>query len=209
MFKNLLKVTLRNIAKDKIYSVINVLGLTIGIACSLFLVLYILDKLSYDDFHENSDHVYRVVTHFQEPDNTFSWPNAQIPLAQELEAKYTEVARSVRFIQTGRELFVHSERDIRFYEEDIFYADSSVFDVFSFSFLAGNPQSALVEPNSMVLTESLAQKYFSDQDPIGRSLQNRDNVYKITGVIQDVPRNSHIDFDGLIARSTLDNELGS
>ena len=209
MFKNLIKVALRNIAKEKIYSVINVLGLTIGITCSLFLVLYIMDELSYDSFHEKKDKIYRVVTHFQEPDNTFSWPNAQIPLAQELEENYTEVERAVRFIQTGRELFVNQEKDRRFYEEDIFYADSSIFEVFSFEFVSGNPINALAEPNSMVLTESMALKYFDNTNPLGESLQNRDNNYKITGIIKDVPHNSHIDFEGLISRSTMDDELGN
>ena len=208
MFKNLIKVALRNIAKEKIYSVINVLGLTIGISCSLFLVLYIVDELSYDSFHEKKDNIYRIVTHFEEPDNAFSWPNAQIPLAQELQEKYTEVIYATRLIQTGREMFEHAELDRRFYEEEVYYADSSIFDVFTFEFVAGNPQQALIAPNTMVLTESMALKYFDDKDPIGESLQNRDNIYKITGVIKDVPHNSHMSFDGLVSRTTLDDELG-
>jgi putative ABC transport system permease protein len=208
MFKNLIKVAFRNILKEKIYSFINVLGLTIGISCSLFLVLYILDEVNYDSFHQNKEQIYRVVTHFQEPDNSFSWPNAQIPLAQELEEQYTEVARAVRFINTGRELFVNAEKDRRFYEEDLFFADSSVFEVFTFPFIAGDPATALLEPNSLVLTRSLAQKYFDNDDPIGQSLQNGEETYKITGVIEDVPHNSHLDFDGLISRASLDAELG-
>ena len=208
MFANLIKIAFRNIAKEKIYSIINVLGLTIGITCSMFLVLYIVDELSYDGFHEKKNNIYRVVTHFQEPDNTFSWPNAQIPLAQELQENYTEVDKAVRLINVGRELMEHEEKDHRFYEEDLYYADSSVFDVFTFPFVAGDPATALVAPNSMVITESMALKYFDDEDPVGQSLQNRDNTYKITGVIQDVPHNSHIEFDGLISRTTLEAELG-
>lgn len=209
MFKNLIKVALRNIAKEKIYSVINVVGLTIGITCSLFLVLYIMDELSYDSFHEKKDKIYRVVTHFQEPDNTFSWPNAQIPLAQELEENYTEVEKAIRLIPEGRELFVNAEKDRRFYEEEIFFADSSLFEVLSFEFVSGSPSSSLKEPNSMVLTESLALKYFDTTNPLGESLQSGDKNYKITGIIRDVPHNSHIDFDGIISRSSLDEELGN
>lgn len=208
MFRNLIKIAIRNIAKEKIYSLINILGLTIGIACSLFLVLYILDELSYDTFHEKKERIYRVVTHFQEPDNSFSWPNAQIPLAQELEEKYTEVKRAVRFIRTGRELFVNPEKDRRFYEENFYYSDSSLFDVFTFKFINGDPSTALVKPNSLVLTASAAEKYFDDEDPVGQSLQNRDKTYNVTGVIEDVPHNSHIEFDALASRASLPNELG-
>ncbi|MDF9797414.1 putative ABC transport system permease protein [Catalinimonas alkaloidigena] len=209
MFRNLIKVAIRNITKEKIYSLINILGLTIGISCSLFLVLYILDELSYDTFHEKKGRIYRVVTHFQEPDNAFSWPNAQIPLAQELEEKYSEVSRAVRFIRTGRELFVNPEKDRRFYEESFYYTDSSVFDVFTFDFISGNASTALVQPNALVLTASAAEKYFDDEDPIGQSLQNRDKTYEITGVIEDLPYNSHLEFDALISRTTLPNEIGS
>jgi len=209
MFQNLLKVAVRNILKEKIYSLINVIGLTIGISCSLFLLLYIMDELSYDTFHTKKDNIYRVVTHFQEPDNSFSWPIAQIPLAQELEEKYTEVVSTARFIQTGRELFVNPDKDRRFYEEEVFYADSSVFEVFTYEFLEGNPSTALSAPNTMVLTESMALKYFDQESPVGKTLQNRDKVYQITGLIRDVPHNSHLTFDALVSRTSLPAELGS
>ncbi len=208
MFRNLLKIAFRNIAKEKIYSLINILGLTIGISCSLFLVLYIMDELSYDNYHENKDRVYRVVTHFQEPDNAFSWPIAQIPLAQELEETYTEVKRAVRYIDGGRELFVNPDQDKRFYEEEFYFADSSVFEVFSYEFIAGDAATALIAPNSLVLTESVARKYFDNEDPIGQSLQNADKNYKVTGIIKDVPHNSHFTFDALISRSSLPAEMG-
>ncbi|WKN31031.1 ABC transporter permease [Porifericola rhodea] len=209
MFKNLLKVAIRNILKERIYSLINVIGLTIGISCSLFLVLYILDELSYDTFHDKKDNIYRVVTHFEEPDNTFSWPIAQIPFAEEVQNKYTEVQHAVRFIGAGRELYVNAEKDKRFYEEDIVYADSSVFEVFNFEILQGNPNTALKAPNSIVLTETLALKYFDKESPIGKSLQQGENDYQVTAVIKDVPHNSHLEFDALISRNTLPAESGS
>lgn len=209
MFRNLLKIAFRNIAKEKIYSLINILGLTIGISCSLFLVLYILDELSYDSYHENKDRVYRVVTHFQEPDNAFSWPIAQIPLAQELEDNYSEIKRAVRYIGGGRELFINPDHDKRFYEEEFYFADSSVFEVFTFEFIQGDPATALKEPNALVITESIATKYFDDEDPLGQSLKNGDKDYKVTGVIKDVPDNSHFEFDALISRTTLPAEMGN
>jgi putative ABC transport system permease protein len=209
MLKNLLKVALRNIGKDRIYSFLNILGLTLGITCSLFLLLYLLNELSYDRFHTQKDRIYRVVTHFTETDNQFTWPVAQIPLAQELVEQYTEVEHAVRFIDTGRELFENPERDVRFYEEDFYYVDSTIFEVFSFPVLAGDPATALVKPNTAVLTQETAQKYFGDADPLGQTFRNGDDIYEITGLIEDVPANSSLEFDALLSRATLPNEMGN
>ncbi len=207
MFKNLFKTALRNIRKEKIYSVINILGLTIGVTCCIFLLLYILDELSYDKFHVNKDRIYRIATHFQESDNEFTWASAQVPLAPELASKFTEVQHAVRLINVGRELFENQDKDIRFYEEDFYYADSAVFDVFTFPLTEGNPTTALVAPNTIVLTQSMANKYFGDESPIGKTLKNGDKLYKITGVMQDVPHNSHIDFDALLSRTSLPEDF--
>ena len=208
MLKNLFKVALRNIGKDRIYSLLNILGLTLGITCSLFLFLYLLDELSYDQFHPQKDRIYRVVTDFTETDNQFTWPSGQIPLAQELAENYADVEHAVRFIGAGRELFENEARDVRFYEEDFYYVDSSVFKVFAFPLLAGDPATALVAPNTAVVTQSAAKKYFGDEDPIGQSFRNGNDNYQITGLIEDVPSNSHLEFDALLSRSTLPDELG-
>lgn len=208
MLKNLLKVALRNMGKDRIYSLLNILGLTLGITCSLFLFLYILHELSFDQFHSKKDRIYRVVTHFTESDNQFTWPLGQLPLATEMEESYSEVEHAVRFIGTGRELFENPDRDVRFYEEEFFYVDSSVFDVFSFPLIAGDPRTALTQPNTAIVTESTAKKYFGNEDPIGQSFQNGDEHYKITGLMADVPSNSHLEFDALLSRASLPDEIG-
>ncbi len=209
MLKNLLKTALRNISKEKIYSIINILGLTIGITCSLFLLLYILDEFSYENFHQNRDQIYRVVTHIKEKDNEFTWASAQVPLAPELQQNYTEVLNAVRIFGVGRELFENVDRDVRFYEEDFSYADSSIFEIFSFPLLEGNPKTALVAPNSMVVTQAVATRYFGKEDAMGKSLKNGDELYKITGIIADVPHNSHLKFDALVSRSSLPADFGS
>ncbi len=209
MLRNLFKVAFRNIGKDRIYSVLNILGLTLGITCSLFLFLYLLNELSYDQFHPKKDQIYRVVTHFTETDNQFTWPSGQIPLAQELEENYPDVEHAVRFIGAGRELFANDERDVRFYEEDFYYVDSSVFEVFNFPLIAGDPTTALLAPNTAVVTQTTAEKYFGDADPIGQSFRNGDENYQITGVVQDVPSNSHLEFDALLSRASLPDELGN
>ena len=208
MLRNLFKVALRNIGKDRIYSVLNILGLTLGITCSLFLFLYLLNELSYDQFHTKKDRIYRVVTHFIESDNQFTWPSGQIPLAQELEENYPDVAHAVRFIGAGRELFANDERDVRFYEEDFYYVDSSVFEVFNFPLIAGDPTTALLAPNTAVVTQTTAEKYFGDADPIGQSFRNGDENYQITGLVEDVPSNSHLEFNALLSRASLPDELG-
>ncbi len=207
MLKNLLKVALRNIGKDRIYSLLNILGLTLGITCSLFLLLYLLNELSYDRFHTEKDRIYRVVTHFTETDNQFTWPIAQFPLAQELEEKYTEIEHAVRFRGAGRELFENPDRDVRFYEEDFYYVDSTIFDVFDFSLLAGNPTTVLVKPNTAVLTQETAQKYFGSDDPVGQTFINGDETYEITGLVENVPDNSSLEFDALLSRATLPDEM--
>src|SRR5690606_6506997 len=129
MFRNLLKVSIRTLVKDKSYSALNILGLTIGITCSLFLFLYILHELSYDRYHKNARNIYRVVSNIKETDNAFTWAVAQIPLAEELQLNYPEVKNAVRFFGTGRTQYKNGEQ--QFYEEDFYLADSTVFDMFT------------------------------------------------------------------------------
>lgn len=209
MLRNLLKIAIRNIVKDKTYSAINILGLTIGITCSLFLLMYILHELSYDRYHKNAENIYRVVSDIREPDNAFVWAVAQIPLADELRDNYPEVINAVRFFQTGRTLYKNG--DNQFYEEDFYLADSTVFDMFSYDFIAGDPNTALDNPFSLVVSEKIAQKYFASvQEAFGQSIQNQQGEeFKITGVMKDVPLNSHFRFDALISRNTQPGYQGS
>jgi putative ABC transport system permease protein len=202
MLKNLLKISIRSIAKDKTYSLINIVGLTIGITCSVFLLMYILHELSYDRYHKNAANIYRVVSNIKEPDNAFTWAVAQIPLADELRDNYPEVKNAVRFFGTGRALYKNGDKE--FYEEKFFLADSTVFDMFTYPFLYGDPSTALDNPFSIVLTEKTATKYFEDvSSALGRSIQDQQGEeFKITGIMQDVPLNSHLIFDGLISRNT-------
>ncbi|HEY0741129.1 MAG TPA: ABC transporter permease [Chryseosolibacter sp.] len=202
MLKNLLKIALRNILKDKTYSAINILGLTIGITCSLFLFLYILHELSYDRYHENADNIYRIISHVKEPDDAFTWSFVQAPLAEELRDNYPEVKNAVRFFGMPRTEYRNGDK--KFFEEDFFQTDSTVFDMFSYEFIEGDPATALDAPSSIVITESIAKKYFGGaKEAIGEALQNQDEQIKVTGVIKNVPTNSHFRFDGLISRPTV------
>jgi putative ABC transport system permease protein len=164
--------------------------------------MYILDELSYDRYHKNAENIYRVISNIKEPDNAFTWAVAQIPLADELQDNYPEVTNVVRFFGTGRTLYKNGDK--QFYEEDFYRADSTVFDMFTYSFIHGDPNTALDDPFSVILTERIAKKYFgSAQEAFGQSLQNiRGEEFKITGVIKDVPLNSHFRYDALISKSS-------
>jgi putative ABC transport system permease protein len=202
MFRNLLKISLRNLLKDKSYTTINVLGLTIGITCSLFLLLYILDELSYDRYNVNGENIYRIVSNIKEPDNAFTWSSTQIPLGLELEDNYPEVENAVRFIQMDKTLYKNGEQ--QFNEEEFYLTDSTVLRMFSYDFIVGDPAKALDQPFSIVLTESTAKKYFPHPtDALSHSIQNpQGEEFKVTGVIKDIPRNSHFRFDALVSEST-------
>jgi putative ABC transport system permease protein len=213
MLKNLLTIAFRTIRKDKIYSTINILGLTIGITCSLFLLMYILDELSYDRYHTNADNIYRIVSNIKEPDNAFTWAVAQKPVAEELRNNYPEVKNVVRFDGIGKTLYKHGSKE--FNETDFYLADSTVFEMFSYNFLAGDVNTALDNPFSIVLTEKIALKYFGDiTSALGQSLQtiNGEGVaedFKVTGVIKDVPLNSHFRFEALVSSNSYPKNQGS
>jgi putative ABC transport system permease protein len=203
MIKNLLLVAIRNFKKDKGYNLLNVLGLAIGITFSLLLIFYVMDELSYDKYHKNADRIFRVVSYVNEPENKMKWASTQFPLAPTLKKDYPEVEQAARFVSADRAQYKHGDKE--FYEEKIFYADSNLFQIFTYKFLEGNTATALMEPHSMVLTKSLAEKYYGKgKNVVGQSLEdNSGETYKITAVVEDVPKNSHIIFNGLISLNTL------
>jgi putative ABC transport system permease protein len=204
MFENYFKIAIRNFIRDKWYSLLNILGLTIGITFSLFLIFYIKNELSYDRYNRNADRIYRITSYIKEPEkDEMKWAITQFPLGPALKKDYPEVEEAVRFVPNGKTMYKRGE--LRFYEDKIFYTDSSIFRVFSHSFIEGDPQTALSAPNSMVLTASEAIKFFGKTNNIvGQSLQNDNgDIYKITGVVRDVPRNSHLIFNILISISSL------
>lgn len=202
MLKNLLTISFRSLLKDKAYSIINILGLTIGITCSLLLLMYILDEFSYDRYHKNANNIYRIVSNITEPDNAFTWSATQMPLRDELRDNYPEVKNAVRFAQMNNNIY--KKGDTQFPENDFYLADSTVFDMFSFEFISGDPNTAMDNPFSIVLTETIAKKYFENPtEALGQAIQNQQGEeFKITGIIKDVPLNSHFRFSGLVSRNT-------
>lgn len=207
MIKNLVLVALRNLKRDKWYSLLNILGLAIGISFSLLLIFYIIDELSYDRYNEKADRIYRVNAYVKEADkDTMRWAITPFPMAEALSKDYPEVEEAVRFFGAGGGSdIMYKNGDQRLYENKVFFADSNVFKVFTHKFMEGSPQTALVAPNSMVLTQSVAEKFFGkNKSYVGKTLENvNGDVYKITAVIKDVPKNSHLLFNILISRSSL------
>ena len=208
MFQNLVKIAMRVLRKDLFYSLFNIAGLTIGITSSIFLLLYVLNELSYDRYHEQSDNIYRVVSHITEPDDAFDWAVAQIPFAPQVKEDYPEVLEYVRYIDAGRTLFKKNETF--FYEDDVYFVDSTVFDVFSWKLIFGNAETALNEPKSIVLTRSFSERYFGNEDPVGKSIETTGGEsYMVTGLMEDVPENSHLKFSAMVSRNTLPRQMGS
>jgi len=207
MFKNLLKTAVRHIRKHFGYSLLNILGLTLGISSALFLIIYISDEISYDRFHENADRIYRVSSKITETDDQFTWNVAQIPFGPQVVQDYPEVQSFVRFINMPRALYKYEDKE--FVEENFYYVDSTLFDIFSYKILRGEVRSAIKDPGKIVLTETAAARYFGDDDPVGKTLTTGDNTFEVTGVIGDVPFNSHFRFDAVAARNNLPKQIGS
>ncbi len=207
MIKNLIKTAVRHMMKHPGYSFMNVLGLTLGITSALFLLIYVSDEVSYDRYHENADRIYRVSSKITETDDQFTWIVAQIPFGPQVAQDYPEVEAYVRFINMPRALYKHEDKE--FNEENFFYADSALFDIFTYKVIRGDARSALLEPNKIVLTETVAARYFGEDDPVGKTLTAGDAAFEVTGVIEDVPFNSHFRFDALASRSNLPEQIGS
>jgi putative ABC transport system permease protein len=207
MFRSLVRSAFRNLKNKFGYSFMNILGMTLGIASALFLILYVSDELSYDRYHEHADRIYRVQSHITETDDEFTWIVAQIPFAPQVREDYPEVEAYTRVFNFQRALFAYGETE--FTEEDVCYADSGFFDVFTYKTLEGSTAGALDKPNSIVLTETMASRYFGGDNAVGETLKVGDEIYTVTAVIEDVPGHSHLIFDGLVSRNSLPPQMGS
>ncbi|MBN1789159.1 MAG: ABC transporter permease [Bacteroidales bacterium] len=199
MFSNFLKSALRNIFRHKTYVIINILGLAVGFACSLLIFLFVIHELSFDKFNEKYDRIYRLylVGKMGETEFTGAWTAA--PTARTFVEEFPEVETAVR-MQRWDEALIRID-DRKFIESDIALADSGFFDMFSLKLLEGDPQRALAQPHAVVLTASTAKKYFNEQEAVGQHLRigNDSVLFTITGVMEDVPENSHFEFDLLIS----------
>ena len=194
MLKNYLKIALRNAKRHSLYSIINILGLTVALTGAIFLLLYITDELSYDKHHQHADRVYRIVSDVKFGETEMEIAMAPNALGAHLQQNYPEVESYAQIRQYFWEPFKMKKEDKFIEQPDVFIATPGVFEVFSYHFLQGDPATALSQPNSIVMTQSMAAKYFGNDvgNVIGKTITaENDSVYQITGLIEDVTQNSH------------------
>ncbi len=193
MLRSYIIVALRNLWRNRGFAAINIFGLAIGLASSIFILLYVINELTYDRFHEKSDQIYKVWVSGSMPAGEMRDANTAGPMAAALLNDYPEVESVVRLKQDGSRLVRTGNRVFNESDQNFLFADSSFFDVFSFELLKGDPATCLKDPRSIVLTEDYAKKYFGNEDPIGQSLkiEQDTNLSVVTGVIENFPENSH------------------
>ncbi len=204
MFKNYLKAAWRNIRRNPGYSLINLTGLAIGLACCLLIGLWVLDELSYDRFHEYASRIYRVEFDQNYSGKLFHVTVSPFPLARALGAEVAEIEHAVRYAGLGDMLVRRGEKT--FYEEGAAAVDPAFLVMFSFPLVQGDKHAALSDPQSLILSEELARKYFGAEDPMGKILQvNNRREFRITGVMKNVPANSSLQFDMLVSFKLLES----
>jgi putative ABC transport system permease protein len=189
MFRNYLMTALRSINRQKMYSALNITGLAVGLAAFILIALYVQNELSFDRYHENSDRIYRLVREGR----TLTPP----PLGQALADNFAETEAVARIVQDKNTLV--SRGDSHFLENEFYWVGPEIFKIFTIPFIHGNPDSALREPSSIVISQSSARKYFGDENPLGKTLNINDKMdYKVTGVFVDMPANSHFVMDIMV-----------
>ena len=199
MFLNYLKIALRNFRKQKIYSSINLIGLAVGITCSFLILLYVIDETSYDKFYKNSGRIYEVVQG-EELESEIT-PSIISPLFKKGFPEIEESARIYNYTLFGPVIISYQEN--KFQENSFYFADSTLTEIFSFNFIYGEPFTSLNRPNTVVITEKISQKYFGNENPLGKTIKmNNEQDFEITGVIKNLPSNSHLHFDFMASLHT-------
>jgi len=202
MLKNYLRVALRNLTKYKAYSFINIVGFTVGIACCIAIMLYVSEELSYDKYNQYADQIYRPTMSATFNGRDIRSAMSPSPMGPAIFHDLPEVVTYARLHYEGSRVIRYLNRT--FTEQKFLWADSTLFDVFTLPFVAGNSKTALIQPNTVVINESTARKYFGKEDPIGKILNvDKETGYMVTGVIKDIPENSHFHADFIGSLTTL------
>jgi putative ABC transport system permease protein len=208
LLKNYLLSLARNAARDKFFTILNLLGLAVGITASILIFIYIRDQVTYDRHHVHYDRIYRLESDFFINEKQDLFALTQLPMAPTLKDEYPEVEEYARILPQ-QDLYFERDEDT-FKEDSLAFADSTIFKVFTIPFVTGDPAAALVEPFTMVISETIARKYFGTWDVVGRSMKALDGSnYTITGVFRDLPDNVHQRFNGLLSSATIEERIGS
>lgn len=198
MIKNYFKIAFRNIIRHKAFAAINIAGLAIGMACSIFILLWVQNELSYDRLHKNANEIYRITAKAGDFDAAVNCAG----MPPELKLRIPAVKNYVRLSHPAANVFEAGTR--KFEEKNVFYADSTFLQLFSFPLLKGNPETALMHPDAVLITEGMARKYFGQENAIGKTLKkNNGSNVTVTGVLANIPSNSHLQFDFILPMSSI------
>ncbi len=199
MLFNYLKIAFRNLSRHKAFSFINIAGLAIGMACSIFILLWVRDELSYDQFHKNADRIYRLTASAGE----FNAAVSPAGFAYDLKGRLPAIKNLSRISKPQSALFAVG--DHKFQEKQIIYADSNFFELFSFPLIRGEIKTALEKPDGILISADMARKYFGDEDPLGKIIRkNNQENYKVTGILANIPSNSHVQLDFILPMSSIE-----
>jgi putative ABC transport system permease protein len=212
MIKNYFKIALRNLWKHKGFSAINIIGLAMGLACFIMIAMYVVDELSYDKYNDKADRIYRINSDIRFGGTDLIMAVSADPMGATLKKDYPQVEEYTRIYASNGSKLVKKANDY-INEDGVAHADSTLFDVFTFPAIAGNTKTALNEPNTVVITESTAKKYFgSTYAAMGKNIETNENgstLYKVTAVIKDIPRNSHFNFDFFFSMDNVNYGFGN
>jgi len=220
LISNYFKIGLRKIRRQRIFAFINITGLAVGLACCTIIILYVTNELSYDKYHKDADCIFRVASHTINSVGESRSATTPAPLGPELKASYPDVEEAVRIVppyeNASHVLVVREEK--RFFENRVWFADKEIFQFFNIPMLRGSPQEALVNPNTVVITEGMAEKYFGKEEPLGKTLQIEidydtgsveSKAYEVTGIVKNSPANTHLKYDMFLSMPTLSSNLPS
>jgi putative ABC transport system permease protein len=204
MIKNYFISAYRSIVKNRFYSVLNIFGPAIGITCAILILLYVQEEITFDKHSKDYRRIYRLESDFNISGKATLAALTPIPMAPTLKDEYPEIEEIARFAGFGLQDILFQYKDLKFFEDKIYFTDSTVFKIFNYEFVLGTPDNALNEPNTMVITESFASRYFGRENPMGEVLTTSNfGSCRVTGVIKDIPANSHLRFDCLLSMATI------
>jgi putative ABC transport system permease protein len=207
MLKNYLKIAIRNLFKNKVNSFINIFGLGVALLCSIVIFLYVQKELTYDNFHENGDNIYRLTLQEINRPGARHFATVSPPMGPALVESFPEIEHAVRFRFPDSNILSYEDR--HFYEYNVAYADSALLSMFDFPLFRGDPATALRDVNSVIITQPMAEKYFGNENPLGKSLILDNRVpLTVTGVFEEIPNNTHLNFDFIISFDTFDVPRG-
>ncbi|MGD9158244.1 MAG: ABC transporter permease [Desulfobacteraceae bacterium] len=200
MITNYIKTAFINIIRHRIYSLINIFGLAIGMACTIMIMLWVQDEVSYDKFHKNYNNLYRVLSDMEFSNGKETWAGTPYPLAASLKSNYPEIVEAARIRGPWPSTIMEvTYEDKRFDGPGCLNADPEIFSLFTFPFLEGDPGTALSKPDSIIITRKIAEKFFGKEDAIGKILKiNNENDFIVTGVIENILLNSNLRFNFVI-----------